>query len=628
MNGLVSVIMGVHDEREDYLRCSVESICSQTYPNLELIVIDDASRERCRATLESLAAEYPCIRIIHNPANLGLTKSLNIGLDAARGEYIARMDADDYSMPDRLEKQVAYLLEHKDIDIIGTGVISFGDEVVFMSPDKGMDNGRAQCNLFFSSTLCHPSVMMRSDFLSKHGLRYDESISKGQDYDLWERCSVAGRMAVMKDVLLYYRIHPGQISAKGRAAQEQAADKVRLRRLCRLGLTPDSDEYKCHRLLCGDVDRTVTVAHERRWVKKILRANDAALLVSRRTLKKELGRRFTLFKLRNGHIASLINVHDVVNLTAIAFSRLAAAISLSRHSLGPKASPLVEKLELARRRLASPRRYVSKLFQKRMGYPLNLDNPTTYSEKLQWLKLNWRDPLATALVDKYKVKEYVAQKIGPQYIIPTIGVWKRARDIDWDSLPEQFVLKCTHDSGGHIICMDKASLNKKAAMKKLQKSLATDYYYYGFEWPYKNVERRIIAEPYMEDPATGELRDYKFFCFDGCVKALFVASGRNVPGVDVKFDFFDADYVHLPFRQGHENAGTTPAKPVCFEQMKHLAEALSSGLPHVRVDLYEVAGKVYFGEMTFFHHGGWTPFDPPQWDNIFGSWLNLPRVKQ
>ena len=227
-----------------------------------------------------------------------------------------------------------------------------------------------------------------------------------------------------------------------------------------------------------------------------------------------------------------------------------------------------------------------------MGKKLNLKNPKTYNEKLQWMKLYDRNPLYTRLVDKYEVKPYVAERIGQEYIIPTLGVWDRVEDIDFDALPDQFVLKCTHDSGGLVICRDKSKLNIEEAKRKLNKSLKNNFFYVGREWPYKNVKPRILAEAYMEDTATAELRDYKFFCFDGVVKAMFVATDRQKEGEEVKFDFYDADYNHLPFRQGHPNANRPTEKPATFEQMRQLAEKLSRGLPQVRVDLYEVNGKI------------------------------------
>ncbi len=284
----------------------------------------------------------------------------------------------------------------------------------------------------------------------------------------------------------------------------------------------------------------------------------------------------------------------------------------------------IDKLDYYKRHFINPEIYVKRIFRERMGYNLDLDNPKTYNEKLQWLKLYYHNPFYTLLVDKYKVKQYVADKIGEEYIIPTLGVWNKFDDIDFRSLPKQFVLKCTHDSGGLVICKDKSKLDVVASRKTITKCLKHNFYYNGFEWPYKNVEPRIIAEQYMEDSKTQELRDYKFFCFDGVVKFMFIGTERQKEGEDVKFDFFDADFKHLPFLQGHENAQEPPEKPLRFDEMKALSERLSAGMPHVRVDFYEVDGKVYFGEFTFFHHGGWTPFEPEEWDYVFGKELTLP----
>ena len=258
--------------------------------------------------------------------------------------------------------------------------------------------------------------------------------------------------------------------------------------------------------------------------------------------------------------------------------------------------------------------------------PLDLKNPVTYNEKLQWLKLYDRDPLYTKLVDKYEVKKYVAEKIGEEYIIPTYGVWTDAESIDIKSLPDQFVLKGTHDGGSVYLCKDKKSFDIDDAKKKMAYALKKNYYWHGREWPYKDVQPRIIAEAYMEDEETEELRDYKFFCFDGVVKALFIASDRQKP-VDTKFDFFDADGNHLDIKQGHPNAEIPPKLPVNFELMKELASALSRGFPQLRVDFYEVNGKVYFGELTFSHFDGMVPFIPAKWDEDFGSYIQLPNIK-
>lgn len=265
-----------------------------------------------------------------------------------------------------------------------------------------------------------------------------------------------------------------------------------------------------------------------------------------------------------------------------------------------------------------------------MGKKLDLEHPLMYSEKLQWLKLYDRRPEYTVMVDKVKAKEYVASVIGKEYIIPTLGVWDNPDRIDFDSLPNRFVLKCNHNSGlGMYICKDKSKLNIDEVKEGLREGLKQDFYVGGREWPYKDVPRLILAEEFL-DPGPdskheGGLQDYKFFCFDGQVKALFIAKDRDKGPHSTKFDFFDEKFNHLPFTNGHPNAEIMPEKPRMFEEMKMLAAKLSKGIPHVRIDFYEVNGHVYFGEMTFFHWSGFTPFVPEEWDYKFGEWLSLPQ---
>ena len=287
---------------------------------------------------------------------------------------------------------------------------------------------------------------------------------------------------------------------------------------------------------------------------------------------------------------------------------------------------IVDALMMRFPSLVNDKAFIKCVWRSRMKYPLNIKRPRTFNEKLQWMKLYDRRPIYTTMVDKYAVKEYVANIIGEEYIIPTIGVWDKPEDIVWDVLPNQFVLKCTHDSGGAVICKDKTNFNKEDAMTRLNKSLHFDYYKAGREWPYKNVPRKIIAETYMEDKRTKELRDYKFFCFNGEVKLLFIATGRQLRE-EPYFDFFDTNFNHLDLRHGHPNSPITPEKPQNFELMKKLAAKLSSGFPELRVDFYEVNGLVYFGELTLFHHNGTVNFEPEIWDYKLGDYIQLPEKK-
>ena len=268
-------------------------------------------------------------------------------------------------------------------------------------------------------------------------------------------------------------------------------------------------------------------------------------------------------------------------------------------------------------------KFLKRLYRIRMGREPDLETPETYTEKLQWLKLYDHRPEYTVMVDKYEVKQYVAEKIGPEYVIPLLGVWERAEDIDFDALPQRFVLKTTHDSGSYVVCKDKSKLDIPAARARMAKFLKRKYYDCNREWPYKNVKPRIIAEQYMEDSRSGELRDYKFFTFGGVPKVLYIAQGRG-RGEPTVADFFDMEFNHLPFTIDHDMAKVPPEKPENFELMQELAAKLSEGTPQLRVDFYEVDGKVYFGEMTFFHCSGTDAFHPESWDRKFGDWVVLP----
>ena len=265
--------------------------------------------------------------------------------------------------------------------------------------------------------------------------------------------------------------------------------------------------------------------------------------------------------------------------------------------------------------------YIQMYYFLRFKKIINFKNPQTYNEKLNWLKINDRNPLYTKLVDKYEVKEYVANLIGEEYIIPTLGVWNHFDEIDFDKLPDQFVLKCTHDSEGLVIVKDKSKLNKEEAKEKIENALKYNFYYIGREWPYKNVKPRIIAEQYMEDKTDKELKDYKFFCFNGEPKAMFIASDRSIG--QTKFDYFDLDFNRLNIVQHYPNSTNKVNKPINFDKMIELSKDLSKNLKHARIDFYEVNGKIYFGEITFFHFSGFMPFEPSKWDNTFGEWLNI-----
>lgn len=270
--------------------------------------------------------------------------------------------------------------------------------------------------------------------------------------------------------------------------------------------------------------------------------------------------------------------------------------------------------------------YLRLAYRATFGKKLDLENPRSFNEKLQWLKLYDRNPEYTRMVDKYAAKAYVAEKVGWEYVVPALGVWDHFDEIDFDSLPNQFVLKCTHDSGGLVVVQNKTQMDRQAAREKIEKSLKRNYYAIHREYPYKNIAPRILAEPYLQEQGTEALKDYKFFCFQGEPKAMFIAVERSkIPEID----FFDMDFSHLPFwEEGERNAQIPPERPECFDRMKELSSVLSQDIPFLRVDFYEVNGRLYVGELTFYHGGGFCPILPRQWDDILGDWICLPKEKR
>lgn len=269
--------------------------------------------------------------------------------------------------------------------------------------------------------------------------------------------------------------------------------------------------------------------------------------------------------------------------------------------------------------------YLRVLFRLEMGRWPNLRHPKTFSEKIQWLKLYNRRPEYTKMVDKYAVKDYVASIIGEEYVIPTLGVWNKPEEIEWDNLPNKFVLKTTHGGGncGVVICRDKSIFDNENAIDKLNKGLRSDIYIAWKEWPYKNVPRRIIAEKYIE-PQSGlnDLPDYKFFCFNGEPKYCQVISGRDTK---MSIDFFDQEWKHQPFHEPHEFpfADIEPQKPKHFELMWELARKLAKGNPFSRIDFYDTGNQVLFGEFTLFPTSGMGGFCPEEYDSLLGEMINI-----
>ncbi|WP_300902903.1 ATP-grasp fold amidoligase family protein [uncultured Clostridium sp.] len=272
----------------------------------------------------------------------------------------------------------------------------------------------------------------------------------------------------------------------------------------------------------------------------------------------------------------------------------------------------------------SDERYIKMIYKARTGKTLNLKNPSTYNEKLQWLKLYNRNSIYTQMVDKYEVRNYIKNSIGEKYLIPLIGQWDNFNDINFEELPMKFILKCNHDSGGLVVCLDKNKLDLDKINKRINKSLKRNYYNHSREWPYKNIKPKIICEEFIQDEDGKAPMDYKFYCFNGEIKLIQVDIDRFG---NHKQNFYDENWNFKDIRIHCENDKNIEInEPINFNEMKKVVKKLAKEIPHVRVDLYNVNGKIYFGELTFFHMSGMTNFKDEKLNEKMGEWIYLPNV--
>ena len=265
--------------------------------------------------------------------------------------------------------------------------------------------------------------------------------------------------------------------------------------------------------------------------------------------------------------------------------------------------------------------YLRLIFFIVFGKRLNLKNPRTFNEKLSWLKIYGRRDIYTTMADKYAAKQFVASQIGREHVVENYGVYEKWTDIKFDELPEEFVIKCTHDSGGAFICRNKINFNKGSVQRQIEKNLNRDYFHPFREWPYKNIPHRIIVDRLLDDKTGSELRDYKFWCFNGVPKYMYC----TIKGKNIYENFYDMDFHPVPIDHGFPRHTPEFEKPFAFEEMKTLASKLSQGVPFVRVDFFYVEGTVYFGEFTFYDWAGLRPFRG-NWDKELGKLILLPQI--
>lgn len=276
----------------------------------------------------------------------------------------------------------------------------------------------------------------------------------------------------------------------------------------------------------------------------------------------------------------------------------------------------------------SDEQYLKRMFPLRVGYPLDLKKPTTFNQKLQWLKLNDCNPTYSSMVDKAEAKQYVSKIIGSDYIVPTIAIYNKVEDINWKELPDQFVIKCTHDSGGIVICKDKTNFDIENAKKKLEKYYKRNYYLWAREFPYKNVKPKILIENFISEFGDEDVKDYKIHCFNGQPQIILVCSER-FSETGLKEDFYDTSWNHLNIRRRkHGNSEKTIEKPVVLEKVLELSRQLSKGVPFLRTDFYIIGNQIFFGELTFFPASGMEPFIPEEWDYRLGEMLAIDGISK
>lgn len=270
------------------------------------------------------------------------------------------------------------------------------------------------------------------------------------------------------------------------------------------------------------------------------------------------------------------------------------------------------------------KKYLEKRFKLLIGEKLDLEDPKTFNEKMQWLKLYDRKKIYSKMADKYEAKRIVEKEVGAKYVIPTIGVYNKFDEINFNKLPKRFVIKCTHDSGGVVICLDKNSFDVAAAKKKLEKKMKKNYFYDKREWPYKNVRPRILVEEYVKDDLTEDLRDYKFMCFNGEPKYVYI----TVKNDNIFENYYDMDFKVVGINHGFPRSCVEFKKPKLFNEMKDVARRLSRDTPFLRVDLHYVNDKILFGEMTFYDWAGFRPFVSENIDRELGDCIDLDFVKK
>ena len=658
----VSIIIPIYNV-EKYLRECLNSVINQTLKEIEIICVNDGSTDSSTEILIEYAEKDNRIKVISKP-NSGYGHTMNVGIDAATGEYIGIVESDDYVKLDMYET-LYNIAKKNDLDVVRADFERFvgeGKERKFtygeLTKDKSYYNkvlNPWEDIKVFTFAMMNWTGIYKRHFLNKYHIRHNETPGASyQDNGFWFQVFCRASKIYFLDKPLY------QVRRDNPNSSIFSKSKV----FCMC------DEYDFIKTF---LDNNPDIKKRFIYIYSLKRFHNYMFTYNRiaEDFKLMFLRRFSRdFKLamENGEIdKKLFSVNEWITLNQIIRDPVKFHIKTSfkkklrlieRYKMGQKFLWILRKIKGGVRcykenglkytlirfkekainkfckskikkdyhyyKNLDPQKYPQELcewYKKVTGKKLNLQNPQTFNEKIQWLKLYDSTPIKTMLADKYLVREWVNEKIGEEYLIPLLGVWDKFDDIDFDKLPEKFVLKANHGCGWNIIVKDKNNFNINDAKKKFDVWMNTNYAFKnGLELHYKNIAPKIIAEKYIENDEG--LLDYKFLCFNGKVKYVWVDTDRFTAH---KRDIFDLDWNHLPFTIKFPNAKKTPGKPKRLKEMIELATELSKGFAHVRVDFYEVDSKIYFGEVTFTSGSGIEKFCPEEYDLKLGQMIELPN---
>jgi glycosyltransferase involved in cell wall biosynthesis len=576
---LVSVVISALNA-EKYIGTAIDSILAQTYTNFELIIINDGSTDNTEDII--LSYKDRRIRLVKNETNLGLAKSLNKGIKLADGKYIARLDADDIAAKDRFEVQIKYLEYKPEIAVCGSYYRAFSEDnsTIIRQP---LISEQIKIRLFFENPMGHPTVMMRNQIFKKDNYSYNESFRTAQDYDLWCRISHKYDITNLPFVLTDYRIHSSQVSST--PLEQLRADRVILIRqaeyLLKRKLTKKEQftHFQLMKRTKGLNSPHLNHTKVIEWIKLLLEANNRNNVYDQEAFKREMSRWFQITDTSDKMLISLNS----------------------------------EEIE---------REFIRKRFLKIYKRNMNFDSPQTWNEKIQVLKFSYKrnKKEVTKLTDKYLVREYVKNIVGEKYLNKLYAVYDKVDNIDFDRLPDKFVIKLNHGSGYNIICKDKVNLDLSTIKTKLKRWYEQNYYYLGYEWNYKNIRPLIIIERLLEDSTKDILIDYKFHVFNGRPLYIQVDVDRFL---NQKRCFYNTKWKKQPFTLGYPYYEGKIEEPNNLDEMIDIAKKLAAHYESVRIDLYNIAGKIYFGEITFFPGNGFESFYPYKHDFIWGNKLQI-----